>query len=162
MAAVCDTGPLIALAKVERLSLLTPLFGEIFIPPSVYHELLAKSGPDVGHLQGALADFLQIASAPDYPPAVRAVTAALDDGESDAIALAYELGTLLVVDERAGRAAARRLNVPVTGVVGVLLRAKQQNLEAAVRPVLERLRRKGYWLSDDLVAAALRLAGEVD
>ena len=50
----------------------------------------------------------------------------LDLGEQHAIALAYEHGALLVVDDSLGRAAARRLNLAVTGVVGVVIRAKKE------------------------------------
>ena len=64
------------------------------------------------------------------------------------------------MDDRLGRIAARRVNVPVTGVAGVLIRAKQQKLEPAVRPLLEELRLLGYWLSDELVEIATRLAEE--
>lgn len=40
MSLVADTGPLIALAKVNRLDLLEQLFGEVYIAPSVHRELL--------------------------------------------------------------------------------------------------------------------------
>lgn len=33
MSVVSNTGPLIALAKIDRLALLQRLFGEVFIPP---------------------------------------------------------------------------------------------------------------------------------
>ena len=44
MIVVSDTGPLIALAKIEKLSLLERLFEQVLIPPAVYRELLAKTG----------------------------------------------------------------------------------------------------------------------
>ena len=45
MTVVSDTGPLIALAKVDQLNLLQVLFREVHIPPAVHYELLAKYGP---------------------------------------------------------------------------------------------------------------------
>jgi predicted nucleic acid-binding protein len=36
-----DTGPLIALAKADALSLLRTMFGEVQVPPAVHRELLA-------------------------------------------------------------------------------------------------------------------------
>ena len=43
MIIVADTGPLIALARIQRLSLLQQLYGEALIPPAVQHELQLSS-----------------------------------------------------------------------------------------------------------------------
>jgi hypothetical protein len=48
----------------------------------------------------------------------------------------------------------------VIGVVGVLLQAKRRAKIERVRPLLEKLRRAGFWLSDPLVREILRRAGE--
>jgi predicted nucleic acid-binding protein len=76
------------------------------------------------------------------------------------IALASELNLPLVIDDRLGRLAAQRLNIPITGVVGVLIRAKLENLIPSLREILGQMRDKGYWLSDGLIAQALQLSGE--
>ncbi len=55
MTVVSDTGPLIALAKVDRLSLLEQLFEHVFIPPIVHRELLAKSGTESARLDIAFS-----------------------------------------------------------------------------------------------------------
>ena len=39
-----NTGPLIALAKIDRLLVLERLFDKVLIPAVVHRELLAKSG----------------------------------------------------------------------------------------------------------------------
>jgi predicted nucleic acid-binding protein len=64
------------------------------------------------------------------------------------------------MDERLGRAAGRRLGLSVTGSAGVLITAKERGLVSAVRPLLDGIRQRGYWLSDELVDAAARLAHE--
>jgi len=160
MTVVCDTGPLIALAKVDQLQLLEQLFGDVEIPQAVHRELLAKSGPESARLDRALASFVQVKTLPDFAVAVKSATLRLAPGEQQAVALAHELRTLLVMDERLGRAAGRRLGLSVTGSVGVLIRAKERGLVAAVRPLLDGIRQRGYWLSDALVDAAAKLAGE--
>ncbi len=92
------------------------------------------------------------------PPLLRAH---LDDGEASVIALAIELGCrLVVIDERRGRQVARLMGLEVTGSVGVLLRAKRQEMLPAVKPWLEAMRSRGVWLSDRLIAFALAEAGE--
>ena len=64
------------------------------------------------------------------------------------------------MDDRLGREAARRLGLAVTGTAGVVVQAKQENLITSVRELLEQIRDRGYWLSDELIEAAARLAGE--
>lgn len=44
MKIVSNTGPIIGLAKINRLSILKDLADEILIPPMVHRELLAKTG----------------------------------------------------------------------------------------------------------------------
>jgi predicted nucleic acid-binding protein len=48
----------------------------------------------------------------------------------------------------------------VTGVVGVLIIVKQWGTITVVTSLLEQIRISGYWLSDELVMIAARLAGE--
>ena len=64
MSVVSNTGPLIALAKIDRLALLQQLFGEVFIPPVVHRELLGKAGAEANRLDQALATFVHVHVAP--------------------------------------------------------------------------------------------------
>ena len=160
MTVVSDTGPLIALAKVDQLILLERLFGNVLIPSAVQRELLAKHGTESARLDDALLNFLDVVPLSVPSPEVEIATLRLDLGEQHAIALAYGRGALLVIDDSLGRAAARRLNLAVTGVVGVLIRAKQEGLVPSVRSLLEEMRQHSYWLSDELLDIAIRLAGE--
>jgi predicted nucleic acid-binding protein len=161
MRIVTNTGPLIALAKINKLSLLEQLFTEVHIPPAVQRELLAKSGPETMRLDEALSRFIQVASVPQQlPPEVKIATSRLDLGEQQAVALAYQLKVLLVIDDQLGRAAARQLTIPVTGMAGVLIRAKETGLVSNVRSLLDEARRQGYWFSDSFLDIAAKLAGE--
>jgi predicted nucleic acid-binding protein len=107
-----------------------------------------------------LLSFLDVVPLSVLPPEVEIATLRLALGEQQAIALAYEQGALLVIDDSLGRAAARRLHLAITGVVGVLIRAKQEGLVPNVCLLLEEMRQHNYWLSDELLTIATRLAGE--
>ncbi len=53
----------------------------------------------------------------------------LDRGEAEVLALANERSArLVIIDERKGRRYAKRLGLPLTGTVGVLLTAKHSGL----------------------------------
>jgi uncharacterized protein len=157
---VSDTGPIVALAKADQLSLLRILYVEILIPPAVHRELLAKAGPEAQRIDDGLSNFLRITPVSQPLEAVNRLTSGLGVGERQAIWLALASGALLVMDDRAGRKAARQMGIATTGVVGVLLKAKQDGHLPLVRPVLEMMRRHGYWLSDAIVETAVRMAGE--
>jgi predicted nucleic acid-binding protein len=156
-----DTGPVIALAKVDRLGVLKALYGAVLIPPAVHGELLAKLGSEASRIDDALNDFLQVAPPPSLTLDVEKLTQGIGPGERQAIALAVlAKSALLLIDDRAGRRVAAQLGIPVTGVVGVLIQAKKDGLISFVRPLMEDIRRNGYWLSDAVVASAARIAGE--
>ena len=86
---------------------------------------------------------------------------ALGDGERAAIALAASRRSdLLLLDDALARRHARLLGVPVTGTLGVLLRAKTAGLLPAVAPVIDRLEQLGFRLASETRAGVMRLAGE--
>ena len=79
----------------------------------------------------------------------------------EVLALALEVkADLAIIDERLARRHAKRLGVPLSGSLGVLLRAKRRGLLDQVRPFIEQIRRGGIRLSDAVVEEALKLAGE--
>jgi predicted nucleic acid-binding protein len=160
MTIVSNTGPLIALAKADQLSLLNSLYHNVLIPPCVHRELLAKTGTEADRLDLALSTFIRVAERPQVSPEVELTTRMLDPGEREAIALAHNSSLPIIMDDRLGREAARRLGLTVTGTAGVVLQAKRENLITSVRELLEQIRDRGYWLSDELIEASAKLAGE--
>jgi predicted nucleic acid-binding protein len=160
MTIVTNTGPLVILAKIDQLGLLQQMFSSVAIPPAVHRELLAKSSAEVSRLDAALMQFIEVVAEPKLPPAVKIVTNHLDAGEQQAIALAYARNTTLIIDERLGRQAARQLGLTVTGSTGILIEAKRRGHIQSIRPLLEAAREQGYWLSDELITIATKLAGE--
>lgn len=86
----------------------------------------------------------------------------LHPGETESIALALlEAGTLLLMDESEGRAAARARGVRLSGVVGVLIAARQKDWIPALKPELMALRSQArFFLSAKFFAEALAAVGE--
>jgi predicted nucleic acid-binding protein len=120
MIVVADTGPLHYLILLDHADLLHRFYGEVVVPDVVAIELSSPSTPS------AVRDW--ISRAPSWlsvvqvdAERVREVTDELDLGERAAIALAGAiLADLLLIDEAAGRAEAKRGNLRVTGTLGVL------------------------------------------
>lgn len=162
MKIVSNTGPIIGLAKINRLSILKDLAGEILIPPMVQRELLGKTGDEANLIDEALSSFIHVSPLPPLDPSVKRIIADLDAGEGHAIGLAsaFTGNVLLLLDDRAGRTAAERLNIPTTGLIGLLLLAKERGIITKVTELISELREQGYWLSDRVVEIARQLAGE--
>jgi len=162
MIAVSDTGPIIGLAKANRLSLLKNLFEKVLIPPMVRKELFAKTGDEAELIDNALTDFIQVSEINPVDETAKLILEGLSEGERQAIAIAASMGNdvILLIDDRAGRQAAEKLNIRITGLVGVLLMAKEKGLIKSVVDVIEEIRNNGYWLSNSLVDIAKQLSGE--
>jgi len=86
----------------------------------------------------------------------------LDEGESEAIALAHQLkADLLLLDERQGRAVASRLGLKFIGLLGILVEAKKNGFLPSIKPVLDEVISKvGFWVSHKLYVEVLQSVGE--
>ena len=124
---VADTGPLHYLVLIEHIDLLPRLFQTVFMPTAVRDELLAVGAPPVVRAWITTPpDWLVVQPAPLTEDARLQV---LDDGERAAIALGMSLrADLILMDDRAGVAAARARGLVVMGTLGLLDRAAQQGL----------------------------------
>jgi predicted nucleic acid-binding protein len=159
---ISNTGPIIGLAKIDKLSLLNDLAEEILIPPLVYRELLGKYGWESSRIDRALNNFIKVTELSEISNEVKQVISALDDGEKQVVSLgSITVGEfILLLDDKAGRNAAKKLGLATTGLVGVLILAKEKGLINEVSSLLEELRIQGYWLGDSLIKIAKNLAGE--
>jgi predicted nucleic acid-binding protein len=156
---VADTSPLSAFVRVHRSDILSDLFEHIVVPGAVAAEL-DRGAARVGNWRSSLP--FVVPKTVDPSPLLSLLRAELDEGESEAIALAAQEGaTLLLIDEVKGRAAAQRLGLRVTGAIGACLLAKKRGLITEAKPLLEDLRRRGgLWLSDTLLRGVLTRIGE--
>lgn len=161
MIIVSNSSPLAALAAVSYVDLLPKLYGKVCVPDAVWYEVVERGIGKPGVAELKRADWLERHSISNTDLAV-ALQDSLDVGEAEAIALALDLrADLLLMDERIGRRVAQRLGLRVTGVIGVLVEAKHNNLIQSIKPMLNKLRDEaGFRLSDELYQQVLTDEGE--
>jgi predicted nucleic acid-binding protein len=116
---VADTSPLHYLVLIEAIALLPQLFGKMLVPEIVCEELERPRTPaPVRAWLGTNPAWLERRAT---PPVATLPLPKLGDGERAAIALAVAVGAALVlIDDRAGVAAARVQGLQATGTLGVL------------------------------------------
>ena len=157
---VCNTGPLIALAKLECLELLARLFARVLVPDIVWRELTRSRGmPEIREVNPKRLD-LEIVASPAADPLL---VLQLDAGEASVLRVARKFpGSTVLIDERKARQVASIVyGLPVLGTGGLLLRAKRAGLIPLVRPVLKNLQSHGYYISDKIVDRICIEAGEM-
>lgn len=171
---IADAGPLIALARLQQLELLARLFRTVWITDVVAAEMgmaattsSAEFFPGIEALRDAARQgwlhVVEMHSASDDP--YQPINPGVDAGEASAIGLALQKQrkgeqVLVVIDDRCGRAEARRQGLAHIGTAAVLVLAKEHGLIPSCAPMLQNLRQQGYYLSDQVIAAVLNQAGE--
>lgn len=148
---ISDTSVLCYLALIGRLSLLESLFASVLIPEVVLQECLHPGAPEV--LRNALS--------PNLPPFVMVTdvanllpeTVTLDAGERAAITLAWQhrSDSLLLLDEKRGRAIAAALGLRLRGVLGIVTEGHRRG-HLDFDQTINQLRVHGFRLSDTLLA----------
>lgn len=157
---VADAGQLIALAKIEQLTLLSALFAEVHMPAYVLHEAAGNLALAGAAAVRVFADANATIHDDSVDPIVQRLCVEIDAGEAQAIALAKSLHCGVLMDDLLGRGVAKRLGLPVIGVLGVLLQGKRAGQIAAIRPCLDALVVARYRVSDALIAEVLKQANE--
>ena len=157
---ILNSSPVLHLtAGLGSLDVLPTLYSPVLVPAEVLREL--ESGARLDDVAVQLRRTAGIEIRSTRAGISPLLAGELDLGESAVIALALELpGATVVLDDLKARRVARRSAIPMTGSIGVLLHAKRLGKLASVAEAIERIRARGAWLSDAVVARALELAGE--
>lgn len=162
MIVVSDTSPITNLAAVGLLNLLHQLYQQVIIPQAVYDEMVSLSYIVPGTVEVQTLPWIKVQTVSDIQR-VTILQSKLDIGEAEAIVLALELkADLLLLDERRGRKLASSLGInQITGLLGVLLEAKQKGLISAIKPVVDLLiSENNFRISDRLYQKIIQVAGE--
>ena len=109
---ISDSTTLIILFDLNRMELLSNLFPKIIIPLAVYEEITVKKSL-------VLPEFITVQQ-PKKCETLNTLKLVLDLGESEAIALALELESKLIIDEKKGRKIAMRQGLEIIGLLGIV------------------------------------------
>ncbi|HEX3128951.1 MAG TPA: DUF3368 domain-containing protein [Thermoanaerobaculia bacterium] len=162
MIVVADSGPLHYLILLGQTELLPRFYGQVIVPDAVLRELTSRGAPQpVREWLSKPPSWLRVQTVPTSQ--IELITEDLDLGEREAIVLAHILrAELLLIDETLGRAEARRRNLRVTGTLGIL-RAAAENELIDVPQVLARLRDTNFYVNENLIRSIFdRWLGEAD
>ena len=159
MVVVSDTSAITNLIQLGLLDILHTLFGEILLAEAVKKEL--------DHLpnQSAVLDtkeWIKIAAIQDTH-LLQELLLSLDEGEAASIILAIEKqADYLIIDESEGRKTAQKFKIRITGLLGVLVRAKQKGLIPALMPIMNELViNMKFRIHTELYEEVLKQAGEL-
>jgi uncharacterized protein len=161
---VSDTSTLIHLASIDRLDLLEMFFDQVTIPLAVWREVVEQGRGRAGALEverARQAGWINIVQATDLA-LLRLLKRDLDDGEAEVIALAVEhRADLVLLDETDARATADLYGLSKTGVIGLLIRAKQEGYIGLLKPELDRLlHQAGFWIEESFYRRVLDVVEE--
>jgi predicted nucleic acid-binding protein len=154
---VLDTGPVISLAVIDKLELLTQLFTEIAIPTAVWEELRRSD---------FFNDFPRIKSF--FERRVKKINSfnelilITDYGESESMLLYKELeADFLVIDDKKARAIAEELGINCIGTLAILIKAKEKGFITTLKPVFESPIQNNRYYSRSVVNAILSKHNEL-
>jgi predicted nucleic acid-binding protein len=146
---ISDTSCLIVLNNIGELELLHKLYGEILTTSIIADEFGDK-----------LPTWVKIQNVQDIYR-VRILELQIDKGESSAIALALEIPeSTLILDDFKARKIAEGLGLKMTGTLGIIIKAKLNNLIPSVRPIFEKIKKTNFRISEEIELDAYKAAGE--
>ena len=162
MLVVADTSVLLNLAVIGEAQILQRLFLVVVAPTAVRAEFDQLAARETRFRSARWPGWVEVRQPTSVHADLHSGPHGLHAGEREAIALALELhADLLLIDEDAGRAAARAHGLAITGIAGILLRAKASGLIPSVASILDRIVDEcGFWIGSAFRDNVLRLAGE--
>lgn len=139
--------------------MLRQLYQDVFVPDAVVAEVARHVTNEID--AGLASGWLRQVTPSDRRRVdeIRRDVGGLGEAEVIAVALSME-DAVALIDEKAARACALARGIPVRGTIGVILHAKRRELIAHATPLLDSLRRSGFWLDEATYRKARELASE--
>ena len=157
---VVNTTPLIALSHVGQLDILKKLYGEIIIPKAVYRELSVKIESACKKAVDRSLEWIRVENIKNQMAKTMYKTQ-LHDGEVEVMILSKEIAAdVVIIDDANAKKHAKYLGLPVTGTLGVLIKAKREGLINELKPILYQMTENGIYISQSLIELCLKQVGE--
>jgi len=139
MKVVADSSVLISLSALD---LLRKRFSEVTIPQAVQEEVVIEGTGQPGSQEVQSSNWIRVQEVQDRV-FVQLLEAELDQGESEAIALARELNAdLVLLDEKDARSKARQIGLRILGTIAILVWANKAGHIGSLQEQLNALRDK--------------------
>jgi len=146
---ISDTSCLIVLTNIGELDLLKNLYGQIMTTA----EVAVEFGEPI-------PKWIEI-NAPTDKYRQKILELQIDKGEASAIALALEIpDSTIILDDQKARKLAEKLELEITGTIGVIIKAKLRGVIPSIKPLLAEIRKTNFRLTNELEKQALLEAGE--
>ena len=157
--AVVNASPLILLTAAGLTDLLKLAGQPLLVPRDVMEEIEAYGPADATAAAVRQANWLTIVEPEPVPAIIERWD--LGRGESSVLTWAHaHSGSVAVLDDLPARRCADSLGIPTRGTLGLVLIAKQRGVIPEARPIVDRLRQAGMYLSDAVMNRALGMVGE--
>ncbi|MDH6107602.1 DUF3368 domain-containing protein [Anabaenopsis tanganyikae CS-531] len=165
MIIVSDTSPITNLAAIGQLDLLRQLYSRVIIPEAVYNEMvdINKIVPGAVEVQTLSWIHTQTVINSLQVTEIQENNQSIHLGEAEAIILSLEMkADLLLMDERRGRIVATNYGINITGLLGVLIQAKKQELIPAIKPLIDQLiTQANFRVNPQLYTVVLQASNEI-
>ena len=146
---IADTSCLIIFDKINEFEVLKGVYNEIITTPEIF-----------GEFGKPLPGWIIIEPVKDKKYQ-RFMEAQLDLGESSVIALAAEKGdVILILDDLRARKLSNRLRLKYTGSLGVINKAKEIGVIDKIRPLIDKLIKTDFRISDKVIDDLLKRNNE--
>jgi len=136
---ISDTSCLIVLDNIDMLFILKELYENIFITQEVLKEF-----------EKPIPEWIKVREVNDKKY-LKLLSTFIDLGEASSIALALEKeDIILILDDLKARKLANKLNLQITGTLGVIVSAKNKHIISSLEEVLNKLKKAGFRISKEL------------
>lgn len=148
---ISNTSCLIILDNINALYILQKLYQNIYLTDEVAQEY----GKPLESWMNVI-----IVKDKNY---LRILNTSVDLGEASTIALALQMAddNVMILDDLKARKLAKQLQLKFTGLLGILLKAKQQQIIPSITDIFIQLRKVNFRVSEKLEKEVLKLAGEL-
>lgn len=151
---ICNSTPLICLAKLDKLEFLKKLFKIVIIPKEVKEEVIIEGKPGYLVLLDALKkEWIKVKNPKEKKDF------GLGKGENSAISLAIEKKDSLILDDATAIKVAKAFNVEYVRTTSVILMALKKRIIKKKEAInlIQELIKEGYYISPGIYIELIQL-----